>query len=516
MRKQIPATFFLAILFYNIPSSHKQHETTKNLFDDLISMEANTGGVVTMSINQSGNVAIDPFSEQQVYSYLPSPADSTPANCMWDLKDSIFAEVDSIGPISYAKPGTRPIPNYYDVSFANDKLSFSEGYNEADKKTCSNKDTCITDESESLIYMAYFPKGHNYSAKKLPALIIAHAGGFSDCSTLKYLSPMCILFAKRGFVVFNPEYRRGRVKDDGGFTSVQQMAANYRAAQDFRGVIRSIVKKESDSGAYLAFRIDTTNIFVGGQSAGATAAINAIYYPTQAMVNAVFPTPVGKPTIEDVLGPIEADFYYGSPSVSYLQKVKAVFNMWGGVPIPLAYENNQSDFFYSTNPIRNKPMIAFMGFQDQIFSYLPKFQKVFFSPNYHSKYNTDTFCLVDTPYTLEAIDTTKDLIMGSSINLYYILKDLGRSVEILIDCQMKHGLDTNGVYFQSEFGTGLTTQEAVNLYMVQRICCFIQLEMNGLLAKRKGTDKFVECENFRVQCDTLAHNNSCTMSQNCF
>ena len=437
---------------------------------------------------------------------------------MWNLKDSIFANVDSVGPIYYGKPGTSPIPNYYDVSFAADKLGDLEGFNDDDKKNCNNIDACSTDDTKSLYYKVYYPL-HNYFAKKLPAIIIAHAGGYSDCSNYKYLSSICIEFAKRGFVVFCVEYRRGRIKDVNGFICVQQNAAIYRATQDILGATRSIIKKQRDSGILLAFQIDTTHIYPGGQSAGATAMNIAMYCPTQAMINSVFPTPAGQPTIEDVLGPLDADYYYGGPDVKIMQRVKGVFNMWGGEPIPKSYATNQSDFFYSTDPNRNKPMIAFMGYHDPVFWYPAIKQKIYFSPppntSNEPNFNTDTFCLVDTPYSLDADAASYDLIMGSAINFYRILKDLGKNVEFYLDCQMGHGLDKDGAGFQSDFGTGLTTQAEVNKYMVQRICCYFQAEMNGLLGSLKGTDKFVECENYRVMCDTLANNDTCYQNKTC-
>lgn len=368
-----------------------------------------------VNINLSeGMHAAPPINEILRKVLPPSSSDSTPANCMWNLKDSIFATIDSVGPIYYGKPGTSPIPDYYDVSFAADKLSPLEGYNDDDKNNCNNIDACITDDTKSLYYKVYYPL-HKYSAKKLPAIIIAHAGGFSDCSNYKYLSSMCIEFAKRGFVVFNVEYRRGRIKDlDAKYTCVQQNGAIYRATQDVRGAIRSIIKKQQDSGILLAFQIDITHIYTGGQSAGATAMNIAMYCPTQAMINAVFPTPAGQPTIEEVLGPLDADYYYGGPDVNIMQRVKGVFNMWGGQPIPKEYATNQSGFFYSTDPNRNKPMIAFMGFKDPVFWYPATKQKIYFSPpplnSGQTNYNTDTFCLVDTPYSLDPVASTYDLI----------------------------------------------------------------------------------------------------------
>lgn len=164
-------------------------------------------------------------------------------------------------------------------------------------------------------------------------------------------------------------------------------------------------------------------------------------------------------------------------------------------------------------------MIAFMGYLDPIFRYKSTQQKVYFSippedPN-NTNFNTTRFCLVDTPYSLDPDAVTYDLIMGSAINMYRILKALGKPVEFYLDCQMGHGLNQDGSGFQSDFGTGLTTQAEVNKYMVQRICCYFQAEMNGLLGSFEGIDKFVECENYRVMCDTLENHDICTENKIC-
>lgn len=40
-------------------------------------------------------------------------------------------------------------------------------------------------------------------------------------------------------------------------------------------------------------------------------------------------------------------------------------------------------------------------------------------------------------------------------------------------------------------------------------------DMNNLLYSLKGTDKFVECENYRVMCDTLENHDTCTENKIC-
>lgn len=84
--------------------------------------------------------------------------------------------------------------------------------------------------------------------------------------------------------------------------------------------------------------------------------------------------------------------------------------------------------------------------------------------------------LVDTPCSLDPYEATYDLIMISAINMYSILKALEKPVEFYLDCQMGHGLNNDGAGFQSDFGTGLTTQAEVNKYMVQRILATSRLK----------------------------------------
>ena len=97
--------------------------------------------------------------------------------------------------------------------------------------------------------------------------------------------------------------------------------------------------------------------------------------------------------------------------------------------------------------------------------------------------------------------------MGSTYNMYLILKTLGVPTEMYIDCQMTHGLDNNCDYkhnpgcFKSEFGTHTNTTTDVQVYMVQRACVFFQDIINNVNTTGRTT-LFVECENTRDKCDS--------------
>jgi hypothetical protein len=185
------------------------------------------------------------------------------------------------------------------------------------------------------------------------------------------MDSMCKHFARRGFIAMNIEYRRGRVLDtvDTKFTTIQHEISVYKGGQDMRGACRSAIKLQRFHTALnLPFQIDTTKIFLGGNSAGALMSMLTAYYRDQAMIDTAFPVAPGSPKFKDVLGPINADFYYGDTTIEYRSKIKGVFAMWGGMPIPVSFENNKAAFFGNgASSTDNAPMIGFHGALDPIF-----------------------------------------------------------------------------------------------------------------------------------------------------
>ena len=155
-------------------------------------------------------------------------------------------------------------------------------------------------EDAQLVYDVYYPDEKSvypcYKDKPLPAVLLFHGGGFSDCSDYggeKGIKFYCKEFAKRGFVAFNIEYRRGRLKDtgiviaDGGsYLSSSNLLATYRAFQDGRGALRSIIARQTGQ-LKTPYRIDTENIFVGGASSGAFIALSMAYYNSD-MIDELF------------------------------------------------------------------------------------------------------------------------------------------------------------------------------------------------------------------------------------
>ena len=75
--------------------------------------------------------------------------------------------------------------------------------------------------------------------------------------------------------------------------------------------------------------------------------------------------------------------------------------------------------------------------------------------------------------------------------------------EMYVDCTMGHGLDKEcgTCVFDSDFGTGSTTQNLVWTYMVQRAAVFFQAVMGGKSKADLGNNLFVECVNTRERCN---------------
>src|SRR5581483_11677469 len=146
-----------------------------------------------------------------------NPCDNL-VNTIYTDAQIIKPDKTSNPPLLYGKPGVEIL----DVSYINDSLG---------SKQCSVSTTC-TDGNTGLQYEVYYPN-IDYAQVHLPAMIFFHAGGFSDCSGFDHdggLTLYCNEFVKRGFIVFNIEYRRGRVKDpDGKYISASQELATYRA-----------------------------------------------------------------------------------------------------------------------------------------------------------------------------------------------------------------------------------------------------------------------------------------------
>ena len=448
-------------------------------------------------------------------------------DCTADPRSFIYADnqIRKTPKIYYGKSHTANIPGFFDVSYENDKIDkLADDYDDGDDLLCEVGNTC-KQIADACYYYTYYPN-IDYSTCGLPVVFLFHAGGFSGCSQLNYEDALCRMIARKGFIVINVEYRRGRIKDDGTiYTSVQQQLAIYRAMQEARGALRTAIADVLNRATNgLPYNFDITQIYVAGQSAGGILAGSLAYYTTQSQIDSIFPSPAGLYTISDELGPIDADFYRGDTSINFHSGIKALWCMWGafGIPLPVSSAGDEYNFLSINGTVPLVPMIAFMGNKDPVFPPMKNDQYVYFPPASDPSTYTSDDCVLIPSYKIYSLNgTQKQLRMECTKNLYNILKDNGIPTIIYIDCKMGHGLEkpnpkTNPI--TTNFGiTSIspTYLDDVNNYMASRFAFFARAIYWGDAPYLLGTSKFSDCEDYRYQCSREKSNDDCANSDNC-
>ncbi len=433
------------------------------------------------------------------------------------------------------------IVSYFDVQYKENACK-PPPFDSLDDK-CSNS-LC------NLKIHVYYPGNNNYTICALPAVILFHGGGYSECGDYDDGGIVAIsnALASRGFVVFNVNYRLGNITDirtvtptsyehnsNLTYVSAQQLLAIYRALQDARGAIRSIIAMQGDgtfgSTAH-PYRIDTSKIFLGGVSAGSLIALSAGYFghACQAKINTLFPgvqTAFGGTT---GLGPIDpVGVYYANPPAlatdDYFGKVKGILNCWGALFVPNAFLSHPYDYFAGQG-FALPPIISFCGKKDPVFWYTS--QGVYFSPSgadaHNLILNTETRCLPNGSYTVPPDDDIDNPIryercIGSQ-TIYYMLKTPGAGItpiatEFYLDCDAHHGLDDDcsTCTYTSNYGTSASNQAQTYDYIAARAATFFQTIL-GSTTSNISTSRFVECENTRVRC-TGTTTSGCSDSKQC-
>lgn len=452
-------------------------------------------------------------------SLLAAACDSTPANCVWNLKDSNIYNV--IGAIEY--------PN--EVHYGKHSSSWKDVEDSIDITQCAIvHDQCHQGndivngqnfDDSSLKYFVYYPLHHRYNGSngcKLPALIMFHGGGYSDCGTIDGpdIKFICQEFAKKGFVVFDIEYRRGVLLDqkNGNYASVQGWLALYRACQDARGAVRSIIKREQNHSTDFPndpYRIDINNIFIGGASAGSIIALHTAYFTSQSIINLAFPTGINS---NNVLGSINQDYYYGDTTIDYQSKIKGVLNMWGQIYLPYG-----STIYNIPGSSALPPMISFQGKQDQLV--IPDSARIYNSPSAipHTQFNNTNQCLLSSnTFSIEGVESTPDKTGWGTITFTDYLKLNNVPVERYIDCQGDHGLeftDDPSDPTGRNYGTSwISTVNDAQTYIAQRASIFFQAVL-GSYAGSLHDINFIECENYRHGCSTSDNNANCHNTDTC-
>ena len=154
-----------------------------------------------------------------------------------------------------------------------------------------------------------YPNGH----KNLPLVLMIHGGGFFRGIKEDQRS-VCEMLAKRGFAVANLEYRQGFDRSPTGFQTGIALAV-YRAQQDAAAALRYLVHHAEE------FAIDTSFIFIGGESAGGVTALGRSYISQGEWDLAL-------PLLHHELGSIDSS----GNSLADRYILKGVINLWGGIP----------------------------------------------------------------------------------------------------------------------------------------------------------------------------------------
>lgn len=161
----------------------------------------------------------------------------------------------------------------------------------------------------------YYPNLVVDQSPKRPFIMLFHGGGFSSGDKQSGdIRDLCFHLALRGFVCASVNYRLGY-----DFSEYGQYKARYRAIQDGNAALRFIVNNAN------TVRIDTSWLFVGGQSAGSLLALGMVYADQSELdsISLLYNTTA----ISVELGNIQAS----GNSLLNTYSIKGIFNNWGGV-----------------------------------------------------------------------------------------------------------------------------------------------------------------------------------------
>jgi predicted esterase len=153
-------------------------------------------------------------------------------------------------------PGASPL-RYRDQVFTSDTVTRDIQYGSAPDQTTGNPVALKLD--------LYQPTGDTLT--KRPALVWVHGGGYSGGDKGSGPSPdLANIFAKNGYVTVSINYRLIQTGCTGSNVSAQCSLAALNAQHDAQAAVRWLRANAS------TYRIDSTRIGIGGESAGAITA----------------------------------------------------------------------------------------------------------------------------------------------------------------------------------------------------------------------------------------------------
>lgn len=191
------------------------------------------------------------------------------------------------------------------------------------------------------------------TASKRALILIAHGGSFIGGSkTGSDVVPLCKDFARMGYVVASVEYRIGiRNFPIPGPGQSEATEAVMRAVQDARAAVRFFRKNVVENGN--TYKIDTSNIYMSGVSAGGFVALQLAYLDQDNEI----------PSFVDLNQPgLQGGVIGNSGNPGYSSKVKAAINIagaigdtaWmqpGNIPVLSLHGTNDGTVPFNTNTI---------------------------------------------------------------------------------------------------------------------------------------------------------------------
>jgi acetyl esterase/lipase len=265
----------------------------------------------------------------------------------------------------------------------------------------------INNNREQLGMDVYEPP--NAEGKKFPLIVFLHGGNFKTGDKAE-LSNMCAGLANNGYVCVSINYRvgwgGGSQKNPCNGDTQQIKKAVYRAIQDAHTALHFLVTHADE------YSIDKDWVFIGGQSAGAIAALCTAYLSQSDANNYFKNVPADLGTLDDDAGS------------NY--KLRGVISMWG------AFVNPQ--LITSSTAL---PTIFFQGAKDPVVPFNSR---------------SITRCSAST-------------LLYGTYPLYNRLKELNESVIAHIDPNGGHGVFTNDfrikniLCFLSDVKQGIKKQE---------------------------------------------------------
>lgn len=174
--------------------------------------------------------------------------------------------------------------------------------------------------------------------QKLPLVLMIHGGGY-QIGNKQWVSTSCEVMARAGFIAASIDYRLGWRTEGGCYgDSLTLSEAAYRGMQDANAALRFLVAHADEYG------IDTSWIFIGGESAGAAIALNSCYSSDHEIE-------LHHPELQMKLGKLSA---VGN-NLTETYTIKGICNKWGAIS-----DTNL------LNPNHLIPVISFHGGEDEL------------------------------------------------------------------------------------------------------------------------------------------------------